>query len=303
MQVRRFIDKKLNIRFREPYTHWERKEAMRAFLTPKPEREKHLSTNWQITKYFGIIDRTLYDWKKKFVKLNGGSATINPVTFDIVIDNLKLGHVESDRLLLEVADAALVMLLALQDGKHGSGVDRGYSISSNPITRAVGSFCCISLIRNLHKRKRSRDEVAALKVSKREQLEERKETKLRNEVYPILRLWEENVESLDRNATSFAVDSMKYLTENVSGEMLNSFVNSLNVNKERPVREDTGKVDMRQKATKKILLDKGIDILLAKAIPNIGALQPTTALIVENTEEGDIIYSSDDDHADSVMFF
>ena len=46
------------------------------------------------------------------------------MTFDIVIDNLKLGHVESDRLLLEVADAAMVMLLALKDGNHGSGVDR-----------------------------------------------------------------------------------------------------------------------------------------------------------------------------------
>jgi len=126
----------------------------------------------------------------------------------------------------------------------------------------------------------------------------RKETKLRNEIYPKLRLWKANVESLDRTATSFVDDAMKYLTENVSGEMLKSFVNYLNLNKERPVREDTGKVDMRIKATKKLLLDKGVDILLGKAIPNVGALQPTTALIVECTEDGDIIYSSDDDHAD-----
>ena len=62
MQVRRFIDKQLNIKCWEPYTHWERKEALRAILTPKPERKKHLLTTLKIEEYFGISKSTLYEW-------------------------------------------------------------------------------------------------------------------------------------------------------------------------------------------------------------------------------------------------
>jgi hypothetical protein len=105
-------------------------------------------------------------------------------------------------------------LVALKHREHR------YTITHNPNTRAGGAFSGEHLIRNLHTRKRSRDEAEAVKVSHREQAAVRKETKLRNEIYPKLRLWKANVESLDRTATSFVDDAMKYLTENVSGEML-----------------------------------------------------------------------------------